>query len=335
MMSKEKLKNKKILMIALPGYSEGIVKKMRSMGASVDYISDKPNEGVICKTLGRLQVKWYQKVLEHYYDTQIRKIKDKSYDYVLVIRGEYTPINTLIKIKQRYPESKLILYMWDSLKNNRQIEKKWNYYDKVFSFDRIDCLNNKNKISFLPLYYYEEYLPKMPLKKNDFKYMISFIGTGHEDRIKIIKDVVEQCSIMGMSTYTYLFLPHKLIYLKNKLMNPNFKGVKISEIQFKKKPFKEVYEVYSESKCVMDIESAAQTGLTMRTIEILGLKRKFITTNKDIINYDFYNPNNILVVDRKNVKIDKEFLKKPYEELNDSIYKKYSLENWIISVLNV
>ena len=73
--------------------------------------------------------------------------------------------------------------------------------------------------------------------------------------------------------------------------------------------------------------------MTMRTIEILGLKRKLITTNKDIVNYDFYNSNNILVIDRDNPKFDISFIEKPYIELKEEIYKKYSLENWILEIL--
>ena len=39
---------------------------------------------------------------------------------------------------------------------------------------------------------------------------------------------------------------------------------------------------------------------------MIGLKKKLITTNKDIVNYDFYNSNNIMVVDRANFQIDTE-----------------------------
>ena len=47
-------------------------------------------------------------------------------------------------------------------------------------------------------------------------------------------------------------------------------------------------------RCVVDVENPGQHGLTMRSIEIIGLKRKFITTNPDIVNYDFYNSNNMI-----------------------------------------
>ena len=89
---------------------------------------------------------------------------------------------------------------------------------------------------------------------------------------------------------------------------------------------------YINEKCVIDIESPTQNGLTMRTIEMIGLKKKLITTNKDIVNYDFYNPNNILVCDRDNFKIDKSFIETPYEELAKEIYEKYSLKGWLLQI---
>ena len=57
---------------------------------------------------------------------------DKKIDYVLVIRGEYTPKKTVQYLRKMFPETKLILYMWDGLnkRNTFGIEKKWNLYDK-------------------------------------------------------------------------------------------------------------------------------------------------------------------------------------------------------------
>lgn len=325
------LYGKKVLLIALPGYSDGIADQMRRMGAEVDYLNDKPNDGAVCKIFGRLKIKLYQKIINKYYKEKLSIYKNKRYDYILVIRGEYTTEKALRIIKELFPKSKLILYMWDSLKNNKGIEEKWRLYDKIFTFDRIDYLNNKDKIEFLPLYYYEEYLPQIDHEAEP-EYVVSFIGTGHQDRIKIVKNIAEQCNKIGKKTFMYCYMPHKIVYLQNKLMNPYFRRVTIDDVHFSMLPFSKVYEIYMKSKCIMDIESTAQCGLTMRSIETIGLKRKLITTNRDIANYDFYNTNNILIVDRNNFNIDPKFFDIPYKKLEDSIYEKYSLRNWILEV---
>lgn len=331
------LKGKRVLLIALPGYRDGILAKMRELGAEVDLINDKPNEGFICKALGRYKIRFYQQAINDYYKNRLELLKNRDYDYILSIRGEYTPIETLKLLKSYYPKSKLILYMWDGLGklNTKGIEEKWQYYDRVYTFDRIDYENHKAEISFLPLYYYEDYLPKEHKNPNskDFTYDLSFIGTGHNDRIRIVKDVMKQCRQRGLTCFSYFFMPHQLVFLKNKVLNQNFKNVSKSDIKFEMMPFERLYEIYADSRCIVDVENQEQHGLTMRSIEILGLRRKFITTNKDIVNYDFYNPNNVLVLDRDNPVIDFTFFMNPYEELDKEIYKKYSLSNWIFEVL--
>lgn len=325
------LKDKKILFIALPGYSQGIKHKMEELGATVDYFNDKPNEGFVCKACGRFNVKPYEYVLNRYYQKIVNSVKDNDYDYIFTIRGEYTPMKSIKLLKKTFPKAKLILYMWDSLRNNKAVRSRLKAYDKVYTFDRMDYLKYQDEIDFLPLYYYDDYVPSE--KVSCGKYDIAFIGTGQEDRVKIINEVKKQCERTGKKMYAYVFLPHKLVYLYNKILNKNYKNVTINSIQFKKMPFEKVYKIYNDAKCVIDIESAKQCGLTMRTIEMIGLRKKLITTNKDIVNYDFYHEDNILVVDRENFVLDEAFIERPYHNMNEEIYRKYSLSNWIMEVL--
>lgn len=337
-MKEKNLNGKKVLLIALPGYPNGIIKQMKELGAEVDYINDKPNDGFICKTLGRLQVGFYQKVIDKYYFRKIEQYKEKQYDYILVIRGEYTTIKALKKLRAVFPQSKIILYMWDGLhkQNTRGIEKKWPFYDVIYTFDRIDYEENKDRIRFLPLYYYNEYIPENSVreKASGCKYDISFIGTGHADRVRIVKDVMNQCKKDGRRTFYYIFMPHPILFWWNKLFNKHFRTATSKDIHYRMMPFAKLYHIYANSYCVMDVENPGQHGLTMRSIETLGLKRKFITTNKDIINYDFYRPSNILIIDRENPVVDAEFFNKPYEELPAYIYETYSLRNWVLEVLS-
>lgn len=329
----DNLLGKRILLISLRGYSDGIKKKMEDMGAVVDHINDKPNDGFICKTCGRFAIKPYLKVIDKYYEKCIKRLKDNKYDYILAIRGEYTTEKALNMLKNAFPDAKLILYMWDSLRNNKHVSKKWHWYDKVFTFDRKDYLENISKLHFLPLFYYEDISSKIK-NENSNEYDIAFIGTGHEDRVKIVNKITEECRREGLRMYSYVFLPHKLVYFYNKIFNKHYKGINDKKIHYEMLPLTDAYRMYGKSKCVMDIESSTQTGLTMRTIEMIGLRKKLVTTNKDIVNYDFYNENNIMVVDRKKFEIDNEFFNKPYINLDEEIYEKYSLRNWIINVLS-
>lgn len=331
------LNGRGVLLISLSGYSSGILKKLKELGAQADLISDKPDDGFFCKMLGRLQAGFYQEVLHAYYQKELVPLKERDYDFIICIRGEYTPVKTLKLLKSYYPHSRLILYMWDGLHkfNTRGIEAKWPYYDRVYTFDRMDYENHKTELDFLPLYYYEDCIPDRmpPADSSRFRYDLSFIGTGHDDRIRIVKNVMDQCAGSGLRCFSYFYMPHRMIYLKNKALNRDFKNVKKADVRFRMLPFQQMYRIYAHSKCIIDVENAGQHGLTMRSMEVLGLRRKLVTTNRDIVNYDFYHPDNILVLDRKNPVIDTGFFKTPYKMLNERIYEKYSLSSWIQELL--
>lgn len=60
--------------------------------------------------------------------------------------------------------------------------------------------------------------------------------------------------------------------------------------------------------------------------------KKLITTNPHVKEYDFYQPENILIVDRYNPVITKEFLNVPWKDISEEIYKKYSISSWFNTI---
>jgi hypothetical protein len=88
---------------------------------------------------------------------------------------------------------------------------------------------------------------------------------------------------------------------------------------------------------ILDIEHPKQTGLTIRTLETLGARKKLITTNSSVKDYDFYRDSNICVVDRNDPVIPQCFFDTPYQDVSDAIFNRYRLSGWmdeIISVVN-
>ena len=79
---------KNILMISPPffGYEGEIAESLRSQGALVDYISDRPFESTFMKGFTRLFAAFVAKNSEQYYLQKIQKF-NKKYDYILVING--------------------------------------------------------------------------------------------------------------------------------------------------------------------------------------------------------------------------------------------------------
>ena len=112
-------------------------------------------------------------------------------------------------------------------------------------------------------------------------------------------------------------------------MNRELRHAHYNELHYKSLRVEEMKLIYSESRCVLDSPQDGQIGLTIRVIEALGARKKLITTNEDIINYDFYTEENIYVYDGKSFDFNAPFFTKPYRQINQDIYEKYSLRNWL------
>ena len=58
--------------------------------------------------------------------------------------------------------------------------------------------------------------------------------------------------------------------------------------------------------------------------------KKLMTTNKEIANYDFYNPNNILILTAETQAEDiKVFLQSPFFPYPKHIVDNYEIKTWI------
>lgn len=326
--------SKKILFIALNVYHEQIIETYKSLGYEVIYENDKPNEGFLCKALTRYQVKLYMPALTDYYKRLFNKYKNEKFDFVLFLRGEFLTDEAMKYYREIFPNTRTVLYCWDSITNYPWIPARWKYFNEVYTFDRQDYLKHSSDLKFLPLFYSNDFKKKTnqdsrkDVLDKKYDYDICFIGTAHADRAKIMRSIQKQCEELGRPYYIYLYMPFEKNYYYNKLKNKDFKGIKKNDIHFKPLPYSEVNHIVDSSKCIVDIESPTQSGLTMRTIEMIGMHKKIITTNPDVINYDFYNENNVLIVDRKDFKVDFSFVDREYDELDDELYEKYSIKHW-------
>lgn len=83
------------------------------------------------------------------------------------------------------------------------------------------------------------------------------------------------------------------------------------------------------SRCLLDIVQSGQTGLSLRVIEAILNNKKLITSNKDVRKYDFYHPDNILILDEQKLLNIRKFIYREFRVIPDEIKKKYTFENWI------
>lgn len=325
-MREKYLDNKKVLFMswAFYEYPEKIKEKLEEQGAIVDYYCTSPTKSFIKMKM----IKKLRYINEKYFKDLFDKIKNKKYDYIFIINAASFPEFFLEDVANNFKDIKKILYCWDSISTFAQVENYFKYFDKVYSFDSNDTLNNNN-LEFLPLFYCDDLYSN---KNINYRYDFSFIGFGHTKRYNFIKQIKKYADNNSLSYYFNLYLPSYFHYIVGKYIKKNFRDAKKSDFIFRSVSQEVIKDITNNSKIVIDLELSNQSGLTMRTIESLGMRKKLITTNKNIIEYDFYNENNILIVDKDNPIIPKEFILNKYSELPQEIYYKYTLTNWLYMI---
>ena len=325
------LQGKRILFFSahLFGYQNDIRLAMESVGAIVDYYDERPANNFLVKGVIRINRNLLAGYINHYYNKIIKETLQKEYDYVFFIKGESISASNVRRLKQFHPEANFIIYHWDSIANNSNAQNLLPYFDRVFSFDKIDC--ERLGLHFLPLFYTPDYA-NIPYYDKEIKYDMLFVGTTHSDRYKLVKRIEEQIIKMGGLCLTWFYFPSKILYYKMKIQNSYLRQIPVHTFHFKPMSKELLLQLYAGSRIIIDVQHPKQTGLTMRCIETLGAKSKLITTNYYITASDFYNPDNILVVDRNLPYVPEKFLNEPYRDTPKEIYESYSIKNWLSSI---
>lgn len=304
-------------------YHNRIKKALEARGAYVDIVDERPSHSALARVMMRLDIPLYHSITRRYFRRVFSSLK-KDYDYILFIKCEAPTVEVLEDFRRRFPFSKKILYLWDSVANIKSIHKKFAYFDKIFSFDKDDV----KKYKFLS-YAYWGYTKEFEVASSPVpKYDLSFIGTLHSVRPMVLSKIERQCRSLGLTFYQFLYIPHPIVFLYNKLTNKNFKGVKYTQLHKKPLSTQEAIQIYKDSKAVLEIENSRQSGATTRLGEMLGMQKKIVTTF-NCKNAEYYRPENQLIIDSSNPVLTKDFFETPYCPLPEDIRRKYSFDEFI------
>ncbi|MDR1005476.1 MAG: DUF3880 domain-containing protein [Bacteroidales bacterium] len=329
------LEGKKILFFAPAffGYEKHIEKRLTERGADVDYFNERFSDKTLFKIIMRLNKHLLSACINRYYKRIYKTIKGNHYDIFLVINIETMPVWFVKKITTLQSCPVKILYIWDSMAWKHNLQIYFNHFDRVYSFDRKDVLKYKDKILLRPLFYLPQYADIKPQQKYD--YDLCFIGSAHTDRYKIACALKQIARQNNFTTFIYLYLQKPYVYYLSKLTNRNFAHSRKSDFAYTPLTERQITDIMQKSRIIVDTQGPNQSGLTMRTIETLAARRKMITTNDDIVNYDFYCPDNICVCDFYKTFPSKAFLDSPFaENRSEQYYYKYSLDGFLDDILS-
>lgn len=316
--------SKRKIMIIAPlafGYTSYIHKalsKFDSVEASIVFIE---NNNFKYKTIFH---RLYNAISKLFFNVNQKKryilSRLKSYDFqdeILIIRPDMLEDYVLIRIKAK--TKKFTAFYFDSIGHFPRKKSIIHFFDRILSFDKEDIKNYG--FEFCTNYIYKEHA--LIPKPNYLFFNIS----GIDQDIDRFEKLIELAKKFKSKNWSYNFIA---VDPKAKFESNDFVSIKHQII-----PVNEIKDQILESKILVEFQRQHQIGLSFRVFEALGYRKKLITTNVDIVNYDFYNPQNIFVLDPNNMDIPKSFVESSYIEIPDHILDPYRIDNWVKKVFEL
>jgi hypothetical protein len=242
--------------------------------------------------------------------------KNEIFDFLFIVSPDLLIKEDLEYIIKKSKHS--VVYYWDSFDNIARYKETVGLFDIAYSFEPKDVENYK--LNFLTNFYHVS--NTHPETTTD----VYFIGS-YDERLKIVLKILTYLKNKKKSTKIYIHCNKKKIIKQNKNSDIIYFNKPISIIESEK--------LFQNSKVILDVQKKIQKGLTFRVFEAMGNRKKLITTNTDIINYDFYNPNNIFIWREDTKEIPESFFNTNYQELPKEIFEKYNIDNWVKQIFDL
>ena len=233
------------------------------------------------------------------YNNWIFQVRNKK--NIIIFETKYSKDISKI-IKEINPKSRIILYYWNTINDKaRESYLEDKNIDEFYTFDKIDA--KKYNIMYNPQFYSKTI--ELPKYKN-IKYDVFFVGRDKGRKKELLK-LEKKLNKLGIST--------KIMIIENE---KDF-------ISYKK-----YLSILSESKVILDFVNSNQSGLSLRCMESIFFSKKLITNNSYIKQNDFYNKDNIFILDiNKNLTKIKEFINTPYKSIEKETIDYYDYSSWI------
>lgn len=228
-----------------------------------------------------------------------------QYDYVVIFDWAYS--KKLIKyIKNKNKKIKVIIWFWNTISDYVVDILNDKLVDEFYTFCPDDA--QKYNINYLHQFYFDG-VKKYNSTADNNTSDIYFVGQ-NKGRKKTLDELHDY-------------------FLNNNIVD---NIIIIDDCNAKKFiTYNENIDNVFKTKCVLEITNKNIDYITLRCLEALCTGRKLITDNKSIKKYDFFNDNNIFVLDN-NIEEIPNFLEKAYVNIDKKIIDKYSFSNWISKI---
>lgn len=310
------------------GYDEAIGRELARRGAQVDAMPDRPFSSPWYHAAARFAPGQVRRATERYYRRLLARFAAPRYDHVLVLNGQTVSPRLIGDLRSANPRARFTFYLWDSLANRPHALDLAGLFDRAFTFEPATAA--RHGLRFRPLFFddHASAAPAQPLERE-----IAFVGTAHTDRHRVIERL-DRTLAPDIRRFWFLYLKARWLLAAYRLTNLHFRRARAEQFAFAPLSRAESQRIFETSRAILDIEHARQSGLTMRTLEVLGAGKKLVTTNAAIRDYAFFDPARIEVIDRAAPRVPDAFLRSDAPPLDEATRYRYSLAGWIDELLS-
>lgn len=94
-------------------------------------------------------------------------------------------------------------------------------------------------------------------------------------------------------------------------------------------PYREVVDLIVRSKAILNVAMEGQEGMTLRDLESMFFGVKLLTTNRNVVNFDLYCPENVYIVDGLNIDDLPHFLELKMVNVPEDVKECHSLDHFV------
>lgn len=314
---KEKLAGKKVLFITpkFYHYGEAVNEKIKSYGADVSFYYER-NTSLLHVAIAN----FFPSQMNQWQDSHYRKILKEtshiSFDYVIVIRGYKMQSWFIQTIRERNPNVYTILYQWDLFSLwDSDYRHLMPYFDKTLSFDYRDC--DTLNIPYAPTFHMDEYAA---IKSSSQTFDFIYCANHTDEKYEFLKKFLDYSAQKGYRIHTHLYISW-FKFLKENLRGNN---IGYHHVSFRRLKRKEYFELFSQSKTVVDFSATTQSGITMRVIDALGSGKRVLTNNGHVTQEPGFDPRQVVLYNPRDFSL-------PEDVLQEENFKKrdYSIDKWL------
>lgn len=235
---------------------------------------------------------------------------NEFYDIAIIADTEVTPC-ALEYIKKKPIAQKQYIFFWNKVSDSNKyiLKAAQNSNISVSTYNLSDA--RQYGLEYRRQCWNEDWIhPEVETEDYD----IAFLGA-EKGRYKDIVEILHFAERNHMRTNFTIISPNGEPYTTKKRIE-----------------YSEYINIVKRSKAVLDLVTQDNYGLTYRPLEAMFLQKKLITNYRNIVQYDFYEPNkdNIYIVENEKLRGLDTFLNAPLKE-SDFSMRQYDILYWLRS----